>query len=225
MISKKYSKMALIALTTASLAFAGCGAKNADSDLAKPGQEVYYQSDDGTFHKVKAGQAQSGEQTLYLKGAKGKFHKKDGAAKATSKTSAHDEMSSQVDDSSVASEQATAAVVNLVAKPSEDSVAFLFNSAEIDVFGREILHDYANWLNSNSDVSITVEGNCDERGSREYNLALGEERAKSIRDVLVEYGVAASRVDTVSFGEERPVCKGAGEACWVENRRGDIVNR
>jgi peptidoglycan-associated lipoprotein len=111
------------------------------------------------------------------------------------------------------------------AKPSTNSVYFAFDSAKIDGTSENILGLYAKWLNDNADVNITVEGNGDERGSREYNLALGEERAKSVRDVLISNGVAASRVDTVSFGEERPVCTSSGEACWAQNRHGDIVNR
>ncbi|MDQ6976681.1 MAG: OmpA family protein, partial [Ghiorsea sp.] len=91
--------------------------------------------------------------------------------------------------------------------------------------GKTVLTEYAAWLNANSNVNITVEGNCDERGSREYNLALGEERAKAVKAVLVANGVSAARVDTVSFGEERPVCTRSGEACWAQNRHGDIVNR
>jgi len=110
-------------------------------------------------------------------------------------------------------------------KPSTNSVYFAFDSAKIDMAGKAILAGYAKWLNNNSDVNITVEGNCDERGSREYNLALGEERAKSVKAILVSNGVDAARVDTVSYGEERPVCSRSGEACWAQNRHGDIVNR
>lgn len=119
----------------------------------------------------------------------------------------------------------TQAASNMVAKPSTNSVYFAFDSAVIDGAGKSILGEYASWLKANQDVNITVEGNCDERGSREYNLALGEERAKSVRDVLVSNGVSSSRIDTVSFGEERPVCSRSGEACWAQNRHGDIVNR
>ena len=74
-------------------------------------------------------------------------------------------------------------------------------------------------------MNITIEGNCDERGSREYNLALGQRRADSVRDYMNSRGVSVGRVDTVSFGEERPACRGSGEACWAQNRRGDIVTR
>jgi len=114
---------------------------------------------------------------------------------------------------------------NMAAMPSTNAAYFAFDSAVIDDAGKMALQAYAVWLNNNTDVNVTVEGNCDERGSREYNLALGEERAKSVRDVLVSNGVAASRIDTVSFGEERPVCTRSGEACWAQNRRGDVVNR
>jgi len=115
--------------------------------------------------------------------------------------------------------------VVMLEKPSTNSVYFAFDSAVVNDAGQMILSEYANWLNENTDVSITVEGNCDERGSREYNLALGEERAKAVRNILVANGVDGTRVDTVSFGEERPVCSRSGEACWAQNRHGDIVNR
>jgi len=114
---------------------------------------------------------------------------------------------------------------NMAAKPSTNSVYFDFNSSAINAAGNMILTGYAAWLNANSDVNITIEGNADERGSREYNLALGEQRAKAVRSALIANGVAASRVDTVSYGEERPVCSRSGEACWAQNRHGDIVNR
>jgi len=114
---------------------------------------------------------------------------------------------------------------NMVAKPSTNSVYFAFDSAEINDAGKVVIAEYAAWLKANKDVNVTVEGNCDERGSREYNLALGEERAKAVKAELVANGVAASRIDTVSYGEERPVCTRSGEACWAQNRHGDIVSR
>ncbi len=110
-------------------------------------------------------------------------------------------------------------------KPSSNSVYFAFDSSDLDAAARATLDGYAEWLNANASINITIEGNCDERGSREYNLALGQRRADSIRDYLSSRGVSSSRVDTVSFGEERPVCQGSGEACWAQNRRGDIVTR
>jgi peptidoglycan-associated lipoprotein len=116
------------------------------------------------------------------------------------------------------------AAADAAMKPSTNSVYFAFDSAKIDGAGTAILTAFAKWLKNNPDVNITVEGNADERGSKEYNLALGEERAKSVKDVLVSNGVDAARIDTVSYGEERPVCSRSGEACWAQNRHGDIVN-
>jgi len=110
-------------------------------------------------------------------------------------------------------------------KPSASAVYFAFDRSDLDAAARGTLDGYAAWLNANRSINITVEGNCDERGSREYNLALGQRRADSVRNYLSSRGVSASRIDTVSFGEERPVCKGSGEACWAQNRRGDIVTR
>ena len=112
-----------------------------------------------------------------------------------------------------------------VAKPSTSAVYFAFDKSDLDAAARATLGEYATWLNSDPSIKVTIEGNCDERGSREYNLALGQRRADSVRDFLVSQGVAADRIDTVSFGEERPACKGSGEACWAQNRRGDIVTR
>ncbi len=112
-----------------------------------------------------------------------------------------------------------------VAKPSNNAVYFAFDRSDLDGAAAATLDAYAAWLNANSSANVTIEGNCDERGSREYNLALGQRRADSVREYLTARGVNASRIDTVSFGEERPVCQASGEACWAQNRRGDIVIR
>ena len=117
------------------------------------------------------------------------------------------------------------AVQQKAVEPASHSIYFAFDESRLDAAARGILDANAAWLKANPGLSIVIEGNCDERGSREYNLALGQRRADSVRDYLVAHGVAASRIDTVSFGEERPVCKGSGEACWAQNRRADIVTR
>ncbi|NDY41670.1 peptidoglycan-associated lipoprotein Pal [Dissulfurirhabdus thermomarina] len=90
-----------------------------------------------------------------------------------------------------------------------------------DMKGR--LEDDARFLLDHPEIRIEVQGNCDERGTNEYNLALGERRAKSIKDYLVNLGVAADRIETVSFGEERPLDPGHNEEAWAKNRRGDLV--
>ena len=78
-------------------------------------------------------------------------------------------------------------------------------------------------LNSKSDRVVVVEGNCDERGSNEYNLSLGEQRASAIRDYLVQLGIAADRIQTKSYGEEKPAVTGGGEEAWSKNRRGEFA--
>jgi len=110
-------------------------------------------------------------------------------------------------------------------RPSTNTIYFAFNSSAIDAAGLAVLDRHAAWLRSHPETSITIEGNCDQRGSREYNLALGQERANAVRDHLTAQGISASRIDTVSFGEERPACTGSGEACWAQNRHADIVSR
>ncbi|MDQ6950919.1 MAG: peptidoglycan-associated lipoprotein Pal [Mariprofundales bacterium] len=110
-------------------------------------------------------------------------------------------------------------------RPSTNVIYFAFNSSAIDAAGRAVLDAHAAWLRNHPTMAITIEGNCDQRGSREYNLALGQERANAVRGHLTAQGIASSRVDTVSFGEERPACTGTGEACWAQNRHADIVTR
>jgi len=120
---------------------------------------------------------------------------------------------------------ATHSVKSLASKPASSSVYFAFDSAELDAAGNATLDGYAAWLNDHGAITVTIEGNCDQRGSREYNLALGQQRADSVKAYLVARGVSARYIDTVSFGEERPACSGTGEACWAQNRHADIVSR
>lgn len=135
------------------------------------------------------------------------------------------EVTSDTSKATHKSEQTVKPVTTSVSKPSTNSVYFAFDRSALDAAARATLDGYAAWLNANRSTNVTIEGNCDERGSREYNLALGQRRADSVRDYLASRGVSAARIDTVSFGEERPACKGSGEACWAQNRRGDIVTR
>jgi len=120
---------------------------------------------------------------------------------------------------------ATHSVKSLASKPASNSVYFAFDSADLDAAGSATLDGYAAWLSDHGGISVTIEGNCDQRGSREYNLALGQQRADSVKAYLVARGVSASHIDTVSFGEERAACSGTGEACWAQNRHADIVSR
>src|SRR5205807_8921897 len=81
----------------------------------------------------------------------------------------------------------------------------------------------AQFLNQHSHINFTVEGHCDERGSTEYNLALGDNRANAVKTALVQAGVSASRIKTIRYGKEKPFCTESNEQCWQQNRRGHFV--
>ena len=101
---------------------------------------------------------------------------------------------------------------------NDQRVFFAFNSAEISEEANDNLLGQALYMKNHEDVKIQIAGNCDERGSTEYNLALGARRANAAKAVLVKDGVAASRISTISYGKERPLVKGSGESVWKYNR-------
>ncbi|HER27713.1 MAG TPA: peptidoglycan-associated lipoprotein Pal [Rhodospirillales bacterium] len=100
-----------------------------------------------------------------------------------------------------------------------DRVFFGFDKYALNSESRGILEKQAVWLNKYPHLSVALEGHADERGTREYNLALGERRANSVKDYLTGLGVSASRIRTISYGKERPVALGSNEAAWAQNRR------
>ncbi|PIP96113.1 MAG: peptidoglycan-associated lipoprotein [Rhodobacterales bacterium CG18_big_fil_WC_8_21_14_2_50_71_9] len=104
-----------------------------------------------------------------------------------------------------------------------DRVFFDTDSAAIDAVARDTLTRQAAWLAANPAVTVTIEGHADERGTRDYNLALGARRAQSARDFLLTQGVPASRLRTVSYGKERPVALGSDAGSWAQNRRAVTV--
>ena len=104
-----------------------------------------------------------------------------------------------------------------------DTVNFDFDSAELSVSARSTLNRQAAFLSLNPDLMIVIEGHADERGTREYNLALGDRRATAVRDYLVAKGINSARVRTVSYGKERPAVAGSDEAAWAKNRRAATV--
>ena len=101
-----------------------------------------------------------------------------------------------------------------------DTVHFGYNEYNIEDSDKALLGRQAQWLARYPAVRVTVEGHCDERGTREYNLALGARRANAVKEYLVSQGVSTARVETVSYGKERPICTESNEACWTQNRRG-----
>ena len=104
-----------------------------------------------------------------------------------------------------------------------DRVFFALDSSVLSADAQGTLERQAAWLKQYGDVNVTVEGHCDERGTREYNLALGERRAAAVKNYLVGLGVAAGRVSTISYGKERPAVLGSSESSWSQNRRGVTV--
>jgi peptidoglycan-associated lipoprotein len=101
-----------------------------------------------------------------------------------------------------------------------DTVHFAYNEYNVQDSDKGTLQKQARWLNKYLSVQITIEGHCDERGTREYNLALGARRANAVKEYLVSLGVSNGRLQTVSYGKERPICTEANEDCWAQNRRG-----
>lgn len=101
-----------------------------------------------------------------------------------------------------------------------DTVFFATNQSTITPLSRQTLQRQAQWLNANLAVNAQIEGHADERGTREFNLALGARRAEAVRAFLVSQGVAAGRLTTISFGKERPAAPCSAETCWSQNRRG-----
>ncbi len=104
-----------------------------------------------------------------------------------------------------------------------DRVFFGFDQSDLSSEARSTLELQAAWLQKFPAVRVTVEGHADERGTREYNLALGERRAAAVKDYLVALGVAPGRVNTISYGKERPAAVGSNETAWAQNRRGVMV--
>jgi peptidoglycan-associated lipoprotein len=105
-----------------------------------------------------------------------------------------------------------------LAQTAGDRVFFEFDRSDISPEAQQILQRQASWLQHYPNVSVTIEGHCDERGTREYNLALGERRAAAVKNVLVAAGIPASRVSTISYGKERPIVLGSNEEAWAQNR-------
>lgn len=105
---------------------------------------------------------------------------------------------------------------------ANESVHFAFDSSLLSEQAQQILHNKAEYLRSYSDVRVTVEGHCDERGTEAYNIALGERRAESVKNFLVDLGIGANRLNTISYGEERPIAVEQNEASWAKNRRAEF---
>ena len=113
--------------------------------------------------------------------------------------------------------------VGELAKGVPDRVFFATNESILTTKSRDTLRKQAAWLRENTNVNVVIEGHADERGTREYNLALGERRANAAKDYLMTYGISADRISVISYGKERPVDSGSNPLAWSKNRRSVTV--
>lgn len=104
-----------------------------------------------------------------------------------------------------------------------DRVFFGYDQFDLTTEARATVERQAQWLKTHQNVNVIIEGHCDERGTREYNLALGEKRAAAVRNYLIANGITPNRVQTISYGKERPVILGSDNTSWAQNRRGVMV--
>jgi peptidoglycan-associated lipoprotein len=112
---------------------------------------------------------------------------------------------------------------NLRAVPELKAISFAYDSDRLDDDARAVLRANADWLKAHADLRVQVAGHCDQRGTVAYNLALGQKRADSVRSYYAALGVDKSRVATISYGKERPLCSEMDESCWTRNRRAQTL--
>ena len=113
--------------------------------------------------------------------------------------------------------------VKYLASGVADRVFFATNESVLTTASRDTLRKQAEWIRKNSKINVVIEGHADERGTREYNLALGERRANAAKDYLMTYGISANRISVISYGKERPVDSGSNPLAWSKNRRSVTV--
>jgi len=179
------------------LMIVGCGGDKAVEEEAAAGQEVTVDSGATTGDSVSGTRLDEG--------------------------AADSAISTGVDDAAATAEEIIDETDASAALLSERKIYFDFDRSEIKPEFREVLRAHANYLASNPDASLAIEGHCDERGTREYNMALGERRAFSVKQFLSLQGVSNDQIRTVSFGEERPDVEGHDESAWKWNRRAVFV--
>jgi len=120
-------------------------------------------------------------------------------------------------------EETTTVTKSVVSVPDQSTVYFGFDKSDIGADARSLVTAHSSFLSANPAKQVRLEGHCDERGSREYNVGLGERRAQSVRRLMLFQGVADNQMEPSSYGEERPAARGHNEAAWERNRRVEIV--
>ena len=127
----------------------------------------------------------------------------------------------EIEEARIKAEQEKAA--RLIAEAQErflnDNVHFSYDSAVLTPIAQNVLNQKADWLRKNASKNVTIGGHCDERGTVEYNVALGERRAEAAKKYMIDLGISASRLESVSYGEEMPITTGNNEEAWAQNRR------
>ena len=113
--------------------------------------------------------------------------------------------------------------IEYLASGVQDRVFFATNKSVLTTAARDVLRKQAAWMRKKKDISVTIEGHADERGTREYNLALGERRANAVKDYLMTYGISGGGLSVISYGKERPVDSGSSPLAWSKNRRSVTV--
>lgn len=151
---------------------------------------------------------------------------------ACSSKKAKEDKDAKADAAATADDKAAISKENMSFSPSGsdsgsieglNTVHFKLDSSSIDAENRKVLSDNASWMKGHKAVTIQVEGHCDSRGSVEYNLALGERRAKAVKDYLVSLGVDSKHLTIISYGKEKPLVAGDSEDAWTKNRRANFV--
>ena len=117
----------------------------------------------------------------------------------------------------------TTSLTKALQKTGQDTVYFSFNEASLDSDAKSTLQQQVEWLKQNPNALIVIEGRCDERGTREYNLALGDKRANAARSYLITKGISANRIQTISYGKDSPIVLGSDEESWAKNRNAKTV--
>jgi len=199
---KRFSKIIIVGSVLFSLFLFGCAQKkvNTSDEQPKDNQAVQSATDNQKTKDAKAEEAVKAEELAKQK--KLEQEKKEAELKKQEEERQKKEAK---------------------AKFQNEKVFFAFDSAELNEDAQKILENKAEWLRQNEDAKITIEGNCDERGTTAYNLALGERRAESAKKYLVALGINGDRIVTISYGEEKPAVIGSGKAVWAKNRRDEFI--
>ena len=143
--------------------------------------------------------------------------------KAATEESAEDARKRALEEERLREEEARLRTMAAKEEFLNEDIYFEFDRSDLLPSAQDVLRKKAAWLRVNSDVSVFIEGHCDERGTNEYNLALGDRRAESAKSFLVNLGIASSRLTTISYGEEKPADFGHNEEAWAKNRRAHFV--